>query len=498
MAKKLLLLTAEQNNWAPQELIKYAKKYDYEVEVIDPAECYISLSGDSYISYNGTKFLGASICIPRLSEENLDYKVSIINHLEEMGIKVLNTGSSLKTASNKIETQIKLNAVGIKTPKTALFTGDTQLEHAIKSIGGKFPVIVKTIFGTHGVGVIRADSEASLKSIVQQLLKSKTEFMLQEYLEHEESARILLLNGEPLAAVMRSKPKNDFRTNAHQNAELKKHDPSEKEIEIVKKAAEAIGINFAAVDYILIDDEVILLEVNGSPGFQHMQKVVDIDIADKVIKYCDSLVEESDKEAEETKEDLQTEIKEPIEEEDKVIDIDKEEAKEKDKEQEEEKHITPHHNIINPELLDNAHEHIIGTVTSVVIKHFNDDVGIEARVDTGANVSSIAGEDIKVDKESNTVKFKFNNVVYKFHLLRLAKIKQADSEKTNERPVIRVDMVINGLTLHNIELNVNTREHMKYSILIGRNTLAQAGVLINPAANNIDMVSAVVSTKEEE
>jgi ribosomal protein S6--L-glutamate ligase len=502
--KKLLLLTAEKENWAPKELVKYAEDAGFEVEIIDPEECYISLTGEPYVSYNGTKFLGADVCIPRLSEEHLDYKISIINHIDSMGVKIVNKGSALRTASNKIETQIKLNEVGIKTPKTALFTNEEQLEHALESIGGIFPVILKTITGTHGVGVLRADSKPSLLSIVQQMLKTGTEFMIQEYIEHEESARVLLLDGKQLAAVMRTTPKDDFRTNAHQGAELKVHEPSEKELEIVKKAADAIGINFAAVDYILVDDEVILLEVNGSPGFEAMQKTVEVNIADEVIKYC---LELSSDDTDEDEKDLELEDKSegPVEEEEeeeetKEVDLDKEDKEvdvEKESEDEpKEKEVHPNEKYIDAEMFDKEQENIIGTVTSVVISHFNDGAPLEARVDTGANTSSIAGEDIKID--GNSVKFKFNNVIYKFHLLRTVKIKQADSDKVMERPVIRVDITINGIKLHNIEMNVNTREHMKYEVLLGRTALSQAAILINPAAANIDAVKAYVTSQSQD
>lgn len=515
MSKKLLLLTAEQENWAPKELIKEAQKAGFETEVINPDECYISLTNEPYISMNDTRFLGADICIPRLSEEHLDFKVAIMNHIDKMGVKVLNSGQSMRTASSKIETQIKLNSIGLKTPKTALFTNDEQLEHALKSIGNKFPVILKTLYGTQGIGVIRADSKASLTSIAQQLLKTNTEFMLQEYIEHSESARILMLGDKVLSSVMRTVPPNSFRSNAHLGAELKKYEPSEKEIEAVKKAAKSIGITFSAVDYIMHEDEVIILEINGSPGFESMQKVVDIQIAEEVIKFCENLLDDDL--------DYDTNPSEPIaldvagdnnqieieiasgpteeeeeEEEVKHVDHHKKEVDMDKEEHTKEVEIHPNHNVVSPELLDKSHEHIIGTVTSVKIAHFNDDVEIPSRVDTGANTSSIAGEDIKIDKDANKVSFKFNGTTYKFHMLRTAKIKQADNDKVAIRPVIRVDMEINGIKLRNIELNVNTRPDMTYPILLGRSTLAQAGLLVNPAISNVPVQNAIISTMDQE
>jgi ribosomal protein S6--L-glutamate ligase len=481
---KLIILTTEPENFVPIELEKAAKEAGLEVEILNPDECYISLSEEPYISYKGTKFLAADFCIPRLSEENLEYKIAIANHIEKMGVKILNTGKSLRAASNKVETQILLNNDGIKTPKTAILTSDEQLEHAIEAIGAEFPVIVKTIFGTHGVGVIRADSAPSLRSIVQQLLKANVEFMIQEFIKHEESGRIITLGEDVLIAAMRTIPEGDFRSNAHQGAELKPHDPSEKEIEIALKSAKVLGINFAAVDYILSNDEVIVLEVNGSPGFEAMQKIADFQIAEKIITY------------------IKGETPEEEEEEAEVVDVDHEKAVEHDKEEnkddEAKKTVTvpdsdPEAQVAEPKKDEDEHKEVdvtgqddkvIGTLTSVIVKHFNDEAPIEARVDTGAHVSSICGQDIKIS--GNTVSFRFNDTIYKFHLLRMAKIKQADSEKAEERPVIRVDIVINGETLRNVEFTVNERKHMKYTILLGRQTLAAAGVLVNPAANLID------------
>jgi ribosomal protein S6--L-glutamate ligase len=456
----LILLTSEPENWVPQELEKKAKEKGFDVQVINPDKCFITLTDNPFIANDGKRFTGADIVIPRLSEDNLDYKVAIINHLEKMGVKVINTGKSLRLASNKVETQILLNDADLKTPKTSVFTSEEQLPEALKAIGGTFPVIIKTLFGTHGVGVVRADSNASLVSIVQQLLKSGEQFMLQEYIEHDESARILLLDGKPIATVMRTIPDGDFRSNAHQGAELKVHEPSEKELEACIKAADKLGIRLAAVDYILHNDEVILLEVNGSPGFEAMQKVVDEDIASIIIDFCakeighepSSEEHEENETPEEEHEEHETPEEEQKEHEDKVVEV-------------------PAHDIEG--------DKVIGTLTNVVIKYFNDEQPIEARVDTGANLSSIHGEDIEV--KDNTVKFTFGKTRYKFHLSKMTNIKQASAEESDERPVIRVDMVIDGITLRNVQLTVSDREHMAFEVLLGRQTLAAGGFLVSPA-----------------
>jgi ribosomal protein S6--L-glutamate ligase len=469
-----ILLSTEKDNWAPKQIIAKAEEKGIKVDVINPDTAFISLVPEPFIMHDGKKLESSDFCITRLSEDNLEYKVAIINQIEKMGIPVLNSGKSMRNASNKVETQILLNDIGLHTPKTVAFTCEDQLEQAIEAIGGQFPIIIKTLFGTHGIGVIKADSYSSAHSIIQQLLKSEEQFVIQEYIDHKESGRILMLDGEVVASVMRTVPENSFRSNAHLGAELKIHEATEKEIEACKKAVEKLDINFAAVDYIMHEDEVLILEVNGSPGFEAMQKVVkDKDIAEVLVDFClskiDKQPEEENKEVE-TVSSATSEIS--VEVESGEVEVPKVDEKP------EEEVIVPIPNVEG--------DNVVGSITQVVVKFFNNNEPIEARVDTGATLSSIHGENIIVN--NGTISFVFNGVKYRCALAKTTKIKQAATKEDGpeERPVIRVDMVIDGVELKGVELTVSDREHMKYDLLLGRETLAQGGFLVNPAVGLID------------
>lgn len=489
--KKIVLLTTEPESFVQEKFAESAEKAGFELDVINPDECYVFLSTDAHFANKGAKFDKADACIPRLSETHLDYKVAIMKHLEKIGVKVLNTGASMRTASNKIETQIILNNEGIKTPKSALFINEEQLDKALESIGGKFPVIVKTIFGTHGVGVIRADSSASLRSIAQQLVKTGVEFMLQEYLEHSESARILVLGDSALASVVRTIPDGDFRSNAHQGAELKKYEPTPEEVEICVKAAKLIGTQFAAVDYIVVDKEIYLLEVNGSPGFEAMQEVIDFNIAEKVIDFVGTMMGATDSTETNKQEDTPTEVAvskgvEVAPEEEEEVESESDNDGNETEEDEEPKHTHEEpkatagsEEVIEPEKekLSNDDFAVVGSVDKIIIKYFNDEKAVDARIDTGAEYSSLNGSDIQMDDD--TISFTFGEYRYRFSLLKSVKIVAANGKE--KRPIIRLDIVIDGNILHNVEFTVNDRGDLNYDVLLGRRCLAQANVLVNPA-----------------
>jgi len=457
---KLIILSAEPENFAPTELKKQAEKQDIETEIINPDDCYISLcsAGEKYISHKGTKFLDAEYCIPRLCDNNLEYKIAIMDHIESMGIKMLNTGKSMRNTSNKILSQILLAQAGFKTPKTIVLTNDNQIEFAVKSLGEKFPIIVKTLFGTHGVGVIRADSMPSLKSIIQQLLKTKTEFMLQEFIEHDKSVRAYVLGDEVIVGAERSLPSGDFRTNYHQGSEITKYELSDEEQKQCVKASKCVGAQFSAVDYVMSGDDMLIFEINGSPGFEAIiEKGVDIEITKKVI---DFLI--GGDESESTKDKPKDEPKE----EPKSVEEPKEEPKSTDE----------------PEKGDN----ILGAITQVKVKFLNDDKPIDARVDTGAAHTSMHAEDIVMTDEQ--IKFRFGDYTYKFPRYTFKKIRSSghESDASTHRPVITVDLEIDGVECKDVEMTLYNRKDMKYEIIIGRSTLIKGGFLVNPSEGSPD------------
>lgn len=464
MGKKLILLTTEPENFVTESFEKEAKKKDFEVNIINPTNCYISLchNNDIYISHDGTKLEEADFCIPRLSEDNLEYKIAIMNNLEKMGIKLLNPGNSMRTCSNKVLTQILLANNDVKTPKTVVLTDIEQLEYAVKAIGDKFPVVIKTMFGTHGIGVIKSDSMSSLKSMVQQLLKSQTEFMIQEYIEHKESMRSYVLGDKVVVVIVRTITGEDFRSNAHQGAELKAREPSDKEKEISLKCAELVKTNFSAIDYILVDDEPIVFEINGSPGFEKAQEILDFNMAETVIDWIsENFGDEEDEHDEE-------EHKEHKDEHDEDEHDDEEEHKDEHDEDKHEEH-------------DDEENKVLRAVSSVIIKFMNDQKPIDARIDTGATHSSLHADDIEVI--GDLVKFRFGDYQYKFPLSRHSKIKTPNNVKDEweRRPVITVDLIINGHEVNDVELTLTDRSHMKYQVLIGRSTLIAGKFLVDPS-----------------
>ena len=80
----------------------------------------------------------------------------------------------------QIYTAITLTEAGLPTPRTALVTEDGKIEEVHKQVGGKFPVVAKTIRGSKGIGVFIIDSPEGLKihdaSISAAWMKTRNHF----------------------------------------------------------------------------------------------------------------------------------------------------------------------------------------------------------------------------------------------------------------------------------------------------------------------------------
>ena len=131
---------------------------------------------------------------------------------------------------------------------------------------------------------------------------------------------------------------------------------------------------------------------------------------------------------------------------------------------------------------------VIGSVEHVYIK--NADINLTGRVDTGAGVSSINAEIIKINKP--TTKDGAESVVFRIkdqnkqtldieaEIIEWQNIKKKGHAGYMKRPVVEMVLCI-GKKRVRARVNLADREGFLYPLLIGRNTLKAGDFLIDPA-----------------
>ena len=232
-----------------------------------------------------------TIAIIRGSVVRKDSWLDIVSSLEKHSICVVNSRQSINICTDKYRTSLRLADYGIKQPKTVLVNNPEKAVLAFDKLDTKFPVIMKTLRGSKGVGVLFVESEKSLDSIVQLIYKQDedTDLLLQEYIPTDYDVRVLVLGGKVLATMKRPVIEGDFRSNVSQGSKPEKIKLTEIEIEASLLAAKAVNGLWTAVDFIPSKnrekDPPFVIEVNSSPGTEGKEEASGQNISKEIIQF---------------------------------------------------------------------------------------------------------------------------------------------------------------------------------------------------------------------
>ena len=220
-----------------------------------------------------------------------DSYLDLITQFQRAGYCVVNSRECLEVAADKYRTYLRLKDFGLTQPKTVLIPNKDSIEKAFENLDTKFPIILKTLRGSKGVGVLFVESERALTSIVQLLFKQdkSSDILIQEYIKTDFDVRVLILGGKIIATMQRDVIEGDFRSNASLGAKVKTYDLSELEVEHSIRAGKSVGGLLTAVDFIPSSDPEnkppYVLEVNSSPGTENIEEANKKNIVKDILVY---------------------------------------------------------------------------------------------------------------------------------------------------------------------------------------------------------------------
>ena len=151
-----------------------------------------------------------------------------------------------------------------------------------KELGGD--IVVKPLFGSLGMGITRVSSEDIAYRVFRALEMTNSGFYLQEFIPHGGvDIRVFIIGGEVVASMKRVS--DGWKTNISSGGKAQKYEPSEDIKEICLKASDKLGLEYTGVDVMLHDDDVYIIELNSTPGWEGLQSVTEIDITKKLVNY---------------------------------------------------------------------------------------------------------------------------------------------------------------------------------------------------------------------
>lgn len=300
---KILVVSADP---APegQKLFRTARRFKEEGEkqghkvyVVQVEGAFIDYEDGVYTIYNEGDEKGFvidrhdTVAIIRGSVRLKKSWLDLVSRLEKTGITMVNSREVVEISSDKYRSYVKLQDFGLTQPKTALIPNEDNWKTAFESLETDYPIIMKTLEGSKGVGVLFIESERQMDGLIQLLYAQNEDIdlLIQEYIKTDGDIRVLVLGGKIIASMKRSVVEGDFRSNVSQGAAVAEYDLSELEIEQCLLASKAMDGVFTAVDFIPSKnpkkDPPYILEVNHSAGTEGIEKATGRNIVKLVVDY---------------------------------------------------------------------------------------------------------------------------------------------------------------------------------------------------------------------
>ena len=232
-----------------------------------------------------------TVAVIRGSVTRKDSWMDIVSLLEKHSVCVVNSRETISVCADKYRTSLRLADYGVKQPVTHLINDPENSEQAFENLNTQYPIILKTLRGSKGVGVLFVESSKALDSIVQLIHKQDedADLLLQEYIKTDYDARVLVLGGKVLSTMKRPVIEGDFRSNVSQGSKPEKLELTELEIEESLKAAKAVNGLWTAVDFIPSKNRTkeppFIIEVNSSPGTEGMEEATGRNISKEILEF---------------------------------------------------------------------------------------------------------------------------------------------------------------------------------------------------------------------
>jgi len=285
---KLVILARHPELASIEMLASAGARLGLDLAVINPDELIVRRqSGDkaaSLLDSRGKELLPPALVLPRMGSISDEHSLCIMQAFHSAGFKLVNEVGPLVRVRNKVNALLELASAGFPVLPFALARIPSDIPGLVKRLGG-FPIMVKFIRGSQGLGVMKAGDAATASSIVTAFNALGFDVYLEKFCPPGASrdARVLLVKGKHLAAIQRQPRRKDYHANVHAGARPKVYHPSEEEVKLAERAARFFGLGLCAVDFLKTREGLFILEVNASPGLAGMSEAHGKDIAELVL-----------------------------------------------------------------------------------------------------------------------------------------------------------------------------------------------------------------------
>jgi RimK family alpha-L-glutamate ligase len=281
-----LAVLAARVGWHTRELERAAAERGHQVTVL-PYEGLVAKIGPApglrslQTELDGVDIVLARI-IPSGTLEQIIFRVDALHRLEDRGIRVVNSPRAIERTVDKFWTSALLEQCGLPTPETIVCENSEEAFAAFRTLGD---VIVKPLFGSMGLGMVRVSDEEMAYRVFRTIEQIRGVYYLQRAIDHDGAdIRAFVIGNRVIGAIERRSP--GWLTNLARGGTARSVTLTDDLSAIALRAAAAVGAEYAGVDLLSgRDGATYVLEVNGIPGWKGLQEATGLDIAGLLIAY---------------------------------------------------------------------------------------------------------------------------------------------------------------------------------------------------------------------
>ncbi len=279
-------IITEEKDWITSSLERELLKNNIKPLYIQPSKIASYTNSKTMFEYGNYKLLNLKCAFVRnLGDESKYHRFDILKFLEEY-VPLINPLNSIEKAANKYITSMILDKNKLPNPKT-MITED--IDKALMWSEKFGDCVVKPLFGNRGKGIIRLGKKPMLNKI-EMLKKFKKQygvFYVQEFIHNPDNVysdiRVFVVGDEVICAMNRTS--NNWVTNIYQDG-IGTPCKVNKNIEkLAIKGLKSLGLIYGGVDLMNSKEGLKIIEINGTPSWETISKVNNINITEKIVNY---------------------------------------------------------------------------------------------------------------------------------------------------------------------------------------------------------------------
>lgn len=284
---KIGILSCGPKLYSTRRLVEAARKLGHKVSVWNTLACELMIvRKQPEIIYHGVPLKPPDVILPRIGASITQYGLAVVNQFDMMGVPVVNNSVPIARARDKLRALQLLARFDLDVPRTLITRHAKDLDKSVEQLGG-YPIILKVLQGTQGVGVMIASSRDEAASVLDAMWELGQDIILQEFVKESKGrdARALVVGDRVVASMTRKAQGGEFRSNIHRGAKGKALRLDRAYTNAAVKAARVMGLEIAGVDILFGKDGPKIMEVNSSPGLEGLEAATKLDIAGEIMAH---------------------------------------------------------------------------------------------------------------------------------------------------------------------------------------------------------------------